>query len=120
MNPLFYVAASILFNTCSHLFLKKGVVKVANLPFTAPSVSLPQVYSTQPAIWIGILLNGIAAFFWLIALSIADLSYAFPFLSINYILIPLGAHLLFKERISRLRLFGIIVICSGVLVIALG
>lgn len=120
MNVFTYLLLSIFINTSSHLFLKKGVVTVNGKSVTQESEgSIIKAYIAQPAIWVGILLNGLAAFFWLIALSVVDLSYAFPFLSLNYILIPVGAMLLYKEKLSRSRVIGISIICVGILLIAL-
>jgi drug/metabolite transporter (DMT)-like permease len=61
-------------------------------------------------------LNGCAAVCWLLALSQLDLSYAAPLLSLNYLLVPIGAFLLFREKVSRQRILAILVICSGVLI----
>ncbi|MEZ5327195.1 MAG: hypothetical protein R3F19_19265 [Verrucomicrobiales bacterium] len=53
---------------------------------------------------------------WLLALSRLDLSYVAPLLSLNYMLVPVGAFLLFREKVSRQRILAILVICSGVLI----
>lgn len=119
MNPVNYLLLSVMLNTSSHLFLKKGVVNTVKQPVEASNTVVLK-YIMQPAIWAGVLLNGFAAVFWLLALSVSDLSYAFPFLSINYILIPLGAMFLYREKLSRYRIIGIIVICIGLLFIAMG
>ncbi len=70
----------------------------------------------EPRIWIALAMNGLAALVWLRALENLDLSYAFPFLALNYLFVPLLAGLLFAEKIDRRRLAGILVVCAGVLV----
>lgn len=118
MNTIFCLLVSIFFNTSSHFFFKKGVVTATSSGLLLQKKEVIKKYMTQPALWIGLLLNGFAAFFWLIALSLVDLSYAFPFLSLNYIFIPLGAVILFQERLSPARIAGICVICIGLFLIA--
>ena len=71
---------------------------------------------TQPQVLLALGLNGCAAVCWLLALGQLDLSYAAPLLSLNYLLVPLGAFLLFRERVSRRRVVAILVICAGVLI----
>lgn len=118
MNTVFCLLLSIFFNTTSHFFFKKGVITANSDGLQLQRIMLIKKYMSQPALWVGLLLNGIAAFFWLIALSLVDLSYAFPFLSLNYIFIPIGAVLLFQERLSTARVVGICVICIGLFLIA--
>ncbi|MBK7872937.1 MAG: EamA family transporter [Saprospiraceae bacterium] len=118
MNTFGYLLLSILFNTSSHLFLKKGVVEAKQKNESRQGSTIIG-YITQWAIWTGLFFNGMAALFWLIALSAIDLSYAFPFLSLNYILIPIGAMLLYREHLSRTRIIGILVICVGIFFIAI-
>jgi len=69
----------------------------------------------EPRIWIALAMNGGAALLWLRALETLDLSYAFPFLALNYLLVPLLAGALFGEKIDRRRMAGIVVVCAGVL-----
>lgn len=119
MNPLFYALLSILLVACSQFLFKKGVDA-----FKATPVKKQKKWKDwfliflKRDIFLGLFLNGVAAFFWLLALSDLDLSYIFPFLALNYIIIPIGAAFLFQEKLSRLRVIGIVVICFGVLLIA--
>jgi drug/metabolite transporter (DMT)-like permease len=59
---------------------------------------------------------GTGVIFWLLALSNYELSYVYPFASLSYIGIIIGSYFIFKERISALRVLGIAVIISGVLI----
>lgn len=71
-----------------------------------------------PTIYVGLTLYALSAMLWLIVLSHMDLSYAYPLLSISYILVPLAAWLLFGEQISPLRWLGILIVLIGVIVIS--
>ena len=121
MNPHVYIFASILLVTLSQLLFKQGInqLKGKSKPEGMPQWKHWLNMAFQPYIFSGLFCNGLAAISWLLALSNMDLSYVFPFISLNYILVPLGAIWLFKERMSRNRLVGIGIICIGIALIAL-
>ena len=58
------------------------------------------------------------AVFWLVALSRVDLSYAYPFASLSYVVMLTASWLLFNENITSLRLLGTVVIGLGVFLIS--
>lgn len=117
MNPHFYLISSILLVTVSQLFFKKGVTKVSE--HQAEGIRAKITFALfQKDIMIGLFLNGVAAVLWLLTLSKLELSYVFPFLSLNYILIPVAAYFLYKEEISNYRKAGIAIICIGIFIIA--
>ncbi|MEM9480762.1 MAG: EamA family transporter [Verrucomicrobiota bacterium] len=68
----------------------------------------------EPLIWVALGMNGLSALLWLRALETLDLSYASPFLALNYVLIPLLAAIFLSEKINRRRMVGIGIICLGV------
>ncbi|MGE4357225.1 MAG: EamA family transporter [Candidatus Omnitrophota bacterium] len=51
---------------------------------------------------------------WLMVLSRAELSYAYPMLSLGYIMIVFLSWIIFKENVSFWRWLGIILISFGV------
>ena len=119
MNPLFFAIISILLVAVSQFLFKKGVSELNTELQAYPSLVQKVVKAMfKPTIFGGLVLNGIAAFFWLLALSDLELSFIFPFLALNYILIPVGASILYNEKLTSNRVIGIFVICVGVLVIA--
>lgn len=59
----------------------------------------------------------LAMFSWVWALAYLDLSFAYPFLSIGYILIVLLSAVFLKESISLIRWAGALLICAGLLLI---
>jgi drug/metabolite transporter (DMT)-like permease len=109
-------------------FLSITLMAISQLVFKAASLRLAASAPTQnprgsffamisqPQVIMALGLNGCAAVCWLLALSQLDLSYAAPLLSLNYLLVPIGAFLLFREKVSRQRILAILVICSGVLI----
>jgi multidrug transporter EmrE-like cation transporter len=55
----------------------------------------------------------------LVVLSRVELSFAYPFLSLAYIMVAAYAYFVFGENVGALRLAGYALICAGTLLVAL-
>jgi multidrug transporter EmrE-like cation transporter len=55
---------------------------------------------------------------WLLVLSRVQVSYAYPMLSVGYVVNALAAFYFFGEDLSLLRMTGIFIIMSGVYLVA--
>ncbi len=60
------------------------------------------------------------ALFWLGVISRVDLSFAYPLLALNYVIILIPSRILLNESISLIRLVGALIIVFGVIVITWG
>ena len=56
---------------------------------------------------------------WFRALKIGELSQIYPFLSLNFIILAIVGYLLFDESLNALKILGIILVISGLLLISL-
>jgi drug/metabolite transporter (DMT)-like permease len=74
--------------------------------------------ATNPFVVIGLAVYMGGTLFWLTALSRVDLSYAYPFASLSYLVMLVAAWRLFGEDISALRILGSLVIMLGVFLIS--
>ncbi|MCT8976797.1 SMR family transporter [Clostridium sp. CX1] len=66
----------------------------------------------------GIISYGVSFLLWIKVLSKVELSYAYPMVSIGYILVMFFSYFLFKENISLMRLMGVALIIVGVILVA--
>ena len=60
-----------------------------------------------------------AAVFWILAIQRLELGYAYPFIALSFVLVPIGATALFGEPLPAAQLLGIALIIAGVTVSAL-
>lgn len=60
------------------------------------------------------------AIFWLGVISRVDLSFAYPLLALNYVIILIPSRILLNEAVSPVRLIGALIIVIGVVVITWG
>ena len=66
----------------------------------------------------GFVAYGVSSLLYLFVLSRLDVSYAYPFVAINYVFVTFLAWLILKEAVPTLRLVGLAIICMGVLVLS--
>ncbi len=73
-----------------------------------------------PVTWVGIAFWAVELVAWAGVLARVPLSIAFPLMALSYVVIALGAAVIFKERIDRRRAIGIALITGGVLCVGAG
>lgn len=60
-----------------------------------------------------------AAALWMLAIQRLEIGYAYPFIALSFVLVPIGATVLFGEPLPATQLLGIALIIAGVTVSAL-
>ena len=115
------ILGSVLFGVVGQLVLKAGVTALGPIGLGSKGlVGTILRVALQPLIVAGFALYGLGMICWLIALSQVELGYAYPFISLSYVLILIASRVLFREELSAMKLFGVASICLGVIVIAGG
>lgn len=120
MTPgtLAYVLAGVLLNAVAQLALKSATHRLGVLtPEHGGLVDMGMRIVAQPAVWAGLLCYALSVGFWIVALSRTDVSVAYPFLSIGYVIAALAAWQLFGEALSAQRVAAIALICVGVVLL---
>lgn len=115
-----YIMISVVGGAVGQVMLKKGMGSMGPLTLTANQFgSILWRMATNPYVVLGLGIYALGTLFWLLALSREELSFAYPFASLSYILMLIASWQLFRENISVLRLAGTLVICVGVVMTAL-
>lgn len=121
MNPLLFclILLGVMLNAGAQLLLKAGVSRIGALDFQFNNL-LPMSWQmlTNLPIILGLCAYGVSVVVWLAVLSRADVSMAYPMVSLGYIVTAIAAYFLFTEPLSILRVTGIFVILLGVFMIA--
>ncbi|MFN8637780.1 MAG: EamA family transporter [Chloroflexota bacterium] len=114
-----YILVSGLLGVAGQIILKRGLASLGPLSLT-PDTLLSTILSCalNPLIVLGLFVTVSGTFFWLVTLSRVDLSFAYPFASLNYVFVLAGSWLLLGETISPVRLAGVLAICAGVCLVA--
>ncbi len=121
MSPVLLILASVVVGVVGQLAIKAGVNQAGRLaggPDRAGSARWRLF--VNPGVLGGLALYGLSLAFWLVALSNVELSYAYPFISLSYVLILVGSRVCFGEALSPYRLVGVAAVCLGVYAVAAG
>lgn len=107
--------ANVLLDSAGQLAFKAA----AGDPRAGDGVARWRWMARRPWLWLGIACYGVEFLVWLAFLSLVPLSEGVLLGSINIVAIMIAGRLLFGERLSRLRLAGILLISAGVAVVGL-
>ena len=121
MHSVVLICASILLGVAGQLLLKAGMSSMGPLSLEQDGAwAVARRIGANLHVWSGLALYGIGTFFWLVALSQVDLSYAYPFLILSYVLILLASWVVFREALTWWRMIGVAAVCAGVCIVAAG
>ena len=99
--------------------LKQGMLNIGHLELRFPMMLLTfSRVLVNPLVVVGLGLYGLSALLWLVVLSRVELSYAYPMISLNYVLVIGLSWAIFHERLSWSKLLGTLMICLGVRVLS--
>ena len=119
INYFFFIVFTVIFNAAAQLLIKKGVLVLGsesfNLKFFITNIDK---IIFNPFIILGLICMTLSMMSHIISLSKFELSYAFPFISITYVIVFIGSFYLFNENLSILRVFGLILIILGTMFVA--
>lgn len=113
------ILISVLLNCVAQLCMKKGMMMIGEISGSIGSIAtaFPSMI-TNAYLWASGVCYVVSILLWLVVLSKVDVSYAYPFLSIGYILSAIVGYFAFSEAVTPMRIAGIIVICIGVILIS--
>lgn len=113
------ILLGVLLNAAAQLLLKAGMSQIGHFEFSFANI-IPislKVMMNFPIVT-GLCSYVVSVVVWLLVLSRVQVSYAYPMLSIGYIVNAIAAYYLFGETLSVMRVSGIFVIITGVYLIA--
>lgn len=113
------ILSSVLLNALAQLLIRKGMLIVGEVHGGAGGLiqALPAMV-TNLYLWLAMVSYAISIVLWMVVLSKVEVSYAYPFLSVGYVVSAVVGYLLFAENLSITRIAGIVVICIGVILIS--
>jgi multidrug transporter EmrE-like cation transporter len=113
---------SVALNASAQLFLRQGMPQVALvtadgfLPLLASGLRV--VFN--PWVFAGLSCYAVSIVLWMYVLSKVQVSFAYPFLSVGYVIVVAAAYFWFREPVSIMKLAGVALICVGVVLVAKG
>ena len=120
MEILILILCSVVLGSLGQITLKVAMNRIGELSVQ----SLSQLFgvvaklATTPLVIFGLALYGIAAVMWLMVLSKADLSFAYPMYSLSFVVVVFLSTVFLGESVSLVRWLGVGIICLGVILIS--
>ena len=118
-NNIIIILSSILMSSTAHILLKKGMMTHALNGMRSDGV-FSLVWTVGTNVWVlgGMFLHVSALIVWLWALSKVDISFAYPFLALGYVLVSAMAWMWLGEELSQMKILGMVVIIIGIFILA--
>ena len=114
MTATIFIALTILFTVCGQLLVKSASAEFGSVPVKFSEV-LPFLISafSNFKLLAGLGCAVIASIMWMSALSLSDISFAYPFMGLAIVLVLALSPLIFKETVPLTRWLGVAVVCIG-------
>lgn len=99
--------------------VKYGTQQLSDFPKSLAEV-FPIMLSALTNVWIivGLCCAFVAALAWIGAISLSDISFAYPFMGLAIVLVLVLSPFLFGESVTVGRWLGVLVVCLGLLIVA--
>ncbi len=109
------IVLGVLLNAAAQLALKQGMHLIGHFDFRLENAGrIFMAVAASPFVLAGLACYVVSVVVWLLVLSRVEVSYAYPLLSIGYIVVALVGWLFLNESMVASRWAGILVICLGV------
>jgi uncharacterized membrane protein len=116
-----YIFSTVFFAVYSQLVMRSEVVKAGALPSDVlGKMSFLGHLFLNPWVLSSILATPLAGISWMLAMSRFGISYIYPWVGLNFVLMMLFGMLLFGESISMDKVVGTLLEVAGILVVARG
>ena len=119
MNPMALILFGVMLNAAAQLLLKIGMTKIGHFEVTLANawpIGL-QIATNLPIIG-GLACYVISVLVWMVVLSRVEVSFAYPMVSLGYIVTAIAGYFWLGEALGPMRLAGIAIIMVGVFMVS--
>ncbi|HTO40828.1 MAG TPA: EamA family transporter [Rhizomicrobium sp.] len=117
MNPIAVILVTVVLSAVAQIALKSGVTAL-KLQDGQGIVGLGLAVAASPFIWLGLVIYGLSVLAWLWVLSKVDVSFAYPFVGLSFVLTVAMGALVLHEPVTPLRWAGTLLVIGGCVLIA--
>jgi len=109
------ILVSVMLGAVAQVLLKIGAGNIGVLSFALPDL-LASVWKMATSLYIvtGMIMYAASFLLWIKVLSTTELSYAYPMVSMGYIVVMFLSWWLLGEQLSFYRLLGVALIITGI------
>lgn len=116
MPPLLFIISSVVLSSAAQMVLKIGAGK-AGLAAGPSAAGFLLAAAINPFVIAGVAMHVAALALWLFALRERDVSYAYPFIALGFVLVLVMSALWLREPVGASRIAGVALIVGGLVLI---
>jgi uncharacterized membrane protein len=112
---LIFIFLTVGFTVLGQIMVKQGMLEVGKSPAdlaAMPTFALRALTNYRVVLGLGCAV--VAALVWIVAISRSRLSFAYPFMALNVVLVLALSGVVFKEAIPMNRWIGVAIVCIGI------
>jgi multidrug transporter EmrE-like cation transporter len=114
MKNILLILLSVSLNAAAQILMRWGMLRVGEVSLGASLVTaLPRMIGNI-FLWLAMASYGVSIITWMIVLSRVEVSFAYAFLSLGFVLVTVIGYFFFYEHVTPIRVMGIALICAGV------
>jgi multidrug transporter EmrE-like cation transporter len=122
LTELLYIFLIVVPGTSGEICVSRAMKRVGEVTDFRPHAIVRVIGQAMkvPWMWIGLLLMTMGFFALLEMLSIANVSFVRPATALSYAVGALGGKLFLGERVTPQRWLGVLIVCTGVVLVFIG
>src|ERR1700692_2116893 len=110
MNKYLFIGGTLAFTLFGQLLLKSRALLLSGAYGDDRKLQYLVAMFTDRIVWLGLGAAVLASICWTLAVQQAPLSFAYPFMALSFVFVPLGALLMFGEPVTAGQWLGILMI----------
>lgn len=119
-DTLALILTSVSLSAMAQLFLKAGMSSPSATQALLRGQIAPVIVEISTNIWLltGLVIYFVGALIWLLVLARVEVSQAYPFVGIGFILTMVFGRILMGDHVTAIRVIGTLMVAGGVALIA--
>ncbi len=116
------IVLSVAISAFAQIALKAGMASPSVQRAVAAGMGVPTIVQIafSPFVILGLFLYFLSMAVWLLVLSKVEVSFAYPFVALGFVLTALFGRVFFHDTLSLAKIVGTLLIMTGVVVMARG
>ncbi len=123
MMPIILIMVNVVIGSIGQIIIRIGAKGLGNL-HTGSGIAASLLGAFKgiftPYIFVGLLIYAFSAVIWILVLNQVSLSFAYPMISLSYVLVVVLSAIFLHEKIPMITIGGLVLISLGVSLIGIG